>query len=149
MKENIFGSTRINILKKRIFLTAVLATLLLPSQLLAFGSWNQETTARELCFLFTLSNDWRQTLNISKNPDKYSEANPLLGEHPDASKIHMYFATCALTHALVAYMLPPQYSKIWQVTWIGIQSSVTDHNYNNGIDHNVNMEYRISFNLKF
>lgn len=124
-------------------------SLLTPSSSYSFGSWNQETTARELCFLLSLSTDWKQTLEISKNPDKYSEANPILGEHPDESKVHTYFAACALTHALVAYMLPPEYSKIWQVTWIGIQSSVTDSNKDNGIDKDINMEYTISFSVPF
>ena len=128
----------------------VLCSLLLaPSLAFPFGSWNQETTARELCFLFSLSKDWKQTLDISKNPDKFSEANPILGEHPDERKVHVYFAGCALTHALIAYMLPPEYSKIWQVTWIGIQSSVTDHNHENGLGQNMNMEYSISFSIPF
>jgi hypothetical protein len=127
----------------------MILSLLTPSSSYSFGSWNQETTARELCFLFSLSTDWKQTLEISKNPDKYSETNPILGDHPDESKVHTYFATCALIHAFVAYMLPPEYSKIWQVTWIGIQSSVTDSNKDNGIDKDINMEYSISFSVPF
>jgi hypothetical protein len=123
--------------------------MLTPSFSFAFGSWNQETTARELCFLYSLSKDWRQTLEISKNPQKYSEANPILGEHPNEGKVHMYFAGCALSHALIAYMLPPEYSKIWQATWIGIQSSVTDGNHDNGIDPAMGMEYTISFSITF
>lgn len=132
-----------------LFLFIITMSLLTPSSSYSFGSWNQETTARELCFLFSLSTDWKQTLEIAKNPDKYSETNPILGEHPDESKVHTYFAACALTHALVAYMLPPEYSKIWQVTWIGIQSSVTDSNRDNGIDKDINMEYTISFSVPF
>lgn len=120
-----------------------------PASSFAFGSWNQETTARELCFLFTLSKDWQQTVDISKNPDKYSEANPILGEHPDEDKVNMYFAGCALTHALIAYMLPPEMSKVWQVTWIGIQSSVTEHNHDNGLKQAMGMEYTISFSIPF
>ena len=135
--------------KNNIYIILIFVSLLFPTNLYAFGSWNQETTARQLCFLFTLSTDWQQTLNISKNPEKYNEVNPILGSHPDENKVHMYFASCAITHALISYMLPAEYSKIWQVTWIGIQSSVTDHNKNNGIDQNMNMEYTISFNLPF
>lgn len=123
--------------------------VVLPDMAFAFGSWNQETTARELCFLFTLSKDWQQTLDISKNPEIYSEANPFLGSHPSEGKVHMYFAGCALTHAVVAYMLPPQYSKLWQVTWIGIQSNVTEHNTNNGLGQDMHMEYMITFSIPF
>lgn len=120
-----------------------------PDMAFAFGSWNQETTARELCFLFTLSKDWQQTLDISKNPEVYSEANPFLGQHPSEDKVHMYFAGCALTHALVAYMLPQEYSKLWQITWIGIQSNVTERNSKNGLEQNMNMEYKITFTIPF
>lgn len=153
MKENILTieNTNFDKCKTVVFLFLCIMTLLFltPSSSYSFGSWNQETTARELCFLFSLSTDWKQTLEISKNPDKYSETNPILGDHPDESKVHAYFAACALTHALVAYMLPPEYSKIWQVTWIGIQSSVTDSNRDNGIDKDINMEYTISFSVPF
>ena len=136
-------------LKKIKFIVILCALFFVPSISWAFGSWNQETTARELCFLFSLSTDWKQTLDISKNPDKFSESNPILGSNPDERKVHMYFASCAISHALIAYMLPPKYSRLWQVTWIGIQSSVTDHNKNNGIDPDMSMEYTISFNIPF
>ncbi|MBU1172127.1 MAG: hypothetical protein KKD44_21440 [Proteobacteria bacterium] len=142
-------STQINHFYRYIIGLFFLALVLFPVKSFAFGSWNQETTARELCFLFTLSKDWQQTLDISKNPEKYSEANPFLGAHPDQGKVHTYFAGCAIAHALVAYMLPPRYSKLWQVTWIGIQSSVTEHNNNNGLDQEMGMEYMISFSIPF
>ena len=126
-----------------------LFVIAMPKHTEAFGSWNQETTARELCFLYALSKDWQQTRDISKNPDKFSESNPFLGPHPSTGKVDRYFATCAATHALVAYMLPPRYSKLWQVTWIGIQSNVTEHNTDNGLDQNMNMEYMITFSIPF
>ncbi len=153
MKENTFAASTRVIVKKDVVIGLSLLflglSLCCPTSSYSFGSWNQETTARELCFLFSLSTDWKQTLEIAKNPDKYSEANPILGEHPDERKVHMYFAGCALTHALIAYMLPPEYSKLWQVTWIGIQSSVTDHNHDNGIEKDMHMEYMISFSFPF
>jgi hypothetical protein len=121
----------------------------LPTMSFAFGTWNQETTARELCFLFTLSKDWQQTLDISKNPDEYSEQNAFLGRHPDQTKVNMYFAGCAMAHAFITYILPPKLSKVWQVTWIGIQSSVTDHNINNGLEQSMDMEYMLSFSIPF
>jgi hypothetical protein len=125
------------------------ALVIFPSQSFAFGSWNQETTARELCFLFTLSKDWQQTLDIADNPDRYSETNRILGPHPDKKDVNLYFAGCAMAHALVSYMLPPRYSKIWQATWIGIQSSVTEHNNDNGLNQNMEMEYIIAFSIPF
>lgn len=132
-----------------LFILLTLVVAFAPREAQSFGSWNQETTARELCFLYTLTHDWQQTLDISKNPGKYKETNPFLGDHPDEDRIHLYFAGCALTHALVAYMLPPKYSRLWQVSWIGIQSKVTDKNKKNGLDKNMEMEYRITFSIPF
>ena len=80
-----------NISRLKIFFVIVISTILLaPSFSLAFGSWSQETTARELCFLYTLSKDWQQTLEIANNPSEHSETNPILSSHPDTEKfIHI------------------------------------------------------------
>ncbi len=134
---------------KKNIVVSILTVLIFPSISFAFGSWNQETTARELCFLYTLSKDWQQTLDIADNPSKYSEENPVLGSHPDKNNVNMYFASCAATHALVAYILPPNYSKIWQITWIGIQSNVTNHNDRNGLDQNMGINYHVKFSVPF
>lgn len=134
---------------KKIIIGGIFTILLMPSFAFSFGSWSQETTARELCFLYTLSKDWQQTLDIARNPAKYSEANPILGSHPDINEVNLYFATCAATHALVSYMLPPDYSRIWQLTWIGIQSSVTTHNDDNGLEQNMGINYLVKFSIPF
>ncbi len=112
-------------------------------------SWNQETTARELCFLFTLYQDWQQTRTIAANPDRFKETNPILGSHPGKQDVDLYFAGCALGHAFIAYMLPPRASKIWQTTWIGIQTGVIEDNSENGLSDEIVMEYRIEFSIPF
>ncbi len=134
---------------KKIIVISILAVMIVPSISFAFGSWNQETTARELCFLYTLSKDWQQTLDIARNPSQYSEENPILGSHPDKNDVNIYFASCAATHALVAYILPPDYSKLWQLTWIGIQSNVTHNNDKNGLDQNMEIDYHVKFSIPF
>ncbi len=139
-----------NISALRKIITGIFLTvLLMPSFAFSFGSWSQETTARELCFLYTLSKDWQQTLDIAKNPSKYSEENPILGSHPSVNGVNLYFASCAATHALISYMLPPDYSKVWQVTWIGIQSSVTTNNDDNGLEQNMGIDYVVKFSVPF
>lgn len=149
MKKNMPQRQKGRRLYRYVLASFLTLAVFIPDMTFAFGSWNQETTARELCFLFTLSKDWQQTLDISKNPEDFAESNPFLGPHPNEGKVHMYFAGCAMTHALVAYMLPPEYSKLWQVTWIGIQSNVTEHNTNNGLDQQMHMEYMITFSIPF
>lgn len=134
---------------KNIIAAGILAAFIIPSTSFAFGSWSQETTARELCFLYTLSKDWQQTLDIARNPSVYSEKNPVLGSHPDVNNVNLYFASCAATHALVSYMLPPEYSEIWQLTWIGIQSNVTTENDKNGLEQNMGIDYVVKYSVTF
>jgi hypothetical protein len=138
-------------LKKTLIISilSLIISTILPASCFSFGSWTQETTAREICFLYTLTNDWQQTLEISKNPGEYSEANRILGPHPDTSKVNLYFAGCAISHALIAYILPEKLEKIWQVTWIGVQTSVTDHNNKNGLNQNMGLAYTLSYKMEF
>lgn len=138
---------KLSILKKGF--VSVLLILLFPVFSYSFGSWSQETTARELCFLYALSKDWQQTLDIAKNPQKYSEQNPILSSHPSVASVNFYFAGCAISHALISYMLPPDYSKIWQIAWIGIQSDVTTHNDENGLEQNMDLNYVVKFSIPF
>jgi hypothetical protein len=52
-------------------------------------------------------------------------------------------------HALIAYMLPPKASKIWQTTWIGVQTQVIEDNSEKGLGDEIVMEYRIEFSIPF
>lgn len=115
----------------------------------AENSWNQETTARELCFVYTLYQDWLQTRSIAANPDRFQETNPILGAHPGKSEVDLYFAGCALGHAAIAYLLPPRASKVWQTTWIGVQTGVIEGNRKKGIRDEFVMAYRIEFSIPF
>ena len=138
---------------KTIFKAIVISALLTAGALSSASawetSWNQETTARELCFLMTLYQDWKQTRVIAANPDKFRETNAILGDHPRQSDVDLYFATCAIGHAFIAYLLPPKASKIWQTTWIGIQSSVIESNSDIGVRDVAVMEYHIQFSIPF
>jgi hypothetical protein len=130
----------------------IAASLLILPATQALGaetSWNKETTARELCFLYTLYQDWQQTRSIATNPDRYRETNPILGSHPQKNEVDLYFAGCAVGHALIAYMLPPKASKIWQTTWIGVQTQVIEDNSEKGLGDEIVMEYRIEFSIPF
>ncbi|WP_300670517.1 hypothetical protein [Desulfoluna sp.] len=138
---------RINLLIALSVLVAGVLTV--PATQAAETSWNQETSARELCFIYTLYQDWRQTRTIAANPDKFQENNPILGRHPESRDVDLYFAGCALGHAMVAYMLPPSASKVWQTAWIGIQTKVIEDNSNKGLGDEIVMEYRIEFSIPF
>lgn len=53
-----------------------------------------------------LAVDMQQTLSISKNPKKYWEKNPILGDHPKVKDVYLYFASCMILLAVVSYLLP-------------------------------------------
>jgi hypothetical protein len=115
----------------------------------AENSWYRETTAREVCFLFTLYQDWQQTRAIANNTDQFQETNPISGSHPWKKNVDLYFAGCAMGHAFIAYMIPPHAFKIWQTTWIGVQTSVFEGNSNMGLRKEIVMEYRVEFSIPF
>lgn len=128
----------------------ILLSVLFAGQAISAESfWNSETTARELCFLVTLYLDWQQTRTIAANPDQFRETNPILGSHPKRKEVDLYFGCCALGHALISYLLPPNAAKVWQATWIGIQTDVVEANYDKGLGEEGYLEYRIEFSIPF
>lgn len=54
--------------------------------------------------------DWAQTRNIVRNPDRFREANPIIGEHPSRGRVDGAFVLgSALLFGLAHYL--PQYRK--------------------------------------
>jgi len=112
------------------------------------SAWTQEKTARELVFLATIYNDWRQTLVIAKTPWR-GEKNKILGSRPHRDNVNIYFGGCVAGHALITYALPDNYAKIWQDTWIGIESRVSDSNISKGHSSWGSVEYRLAQTVYF
>lgn len=54
--------------------------------------------------------DWAQTRNIVRNPDRFRETNPLIGEHPSRGRVDGSFVLgSALLFGLAHYL--PEYRK--------------------------------------
>ena len=109
----------------------ILILVLLPS--IAFAGWDKQDTARQIVFTSLLALDCGQTLNISKNPDKYYEHNPVLGEHPSKESVITYNLSVAVIHALISYYMPEKYREAWQYISIGVEGSSVIRNFNMGI----------------
>jgi hypothetical protein len=78
--------------------------------------------------------DWLQTLQIARNPDRWSETNPILGEHPSVSDVNQYFLATAVGHALISHYIPSaKMTRVWQGTTIAIQRGYVIHNHSLGI----------------
>jgi hypothetical protein len=112
---------------------ALVLALSLPVSAQAFDPWSEADKNRQGAFNVALALDWRQTLQLIKEPDKYYETNPILGKYPSDSKVNTYFALSMLGHAAVTHVLPSKWRPYWQYTWIAIETGVVAHNYKAGI----------------
>jgi hypothetical protein len=108
----------------------VIILMLIPSVAM---SWDTKDTYYQGAVIGTLLIDMAQTIKIADNPDKYYERNPLLGEHPSKEKVVGYFMGGIIAHTAIAMALPPNYRRIWQCVWIGVESLAIYHNYSVGV----------------
>ena len=97
------------------------------------SDWNKTDTAFQIVYTTLHFIDWWQTLDIARNPDKWSETNPILGDHPSVGRVNAYFTLTLIGHTAISYILPKDYRRIWQVVWIGIEAGYVVHNYRAGI----------------
>jgi len=97
------------------------------------GDWTRKDTYRELAWTAMLIVDYGQTMNIARNPEKYKEYNPILGDHPSESAVNLYMLSVAVIHPVVSYYLPPKYRKIWQYVTIGVEVGAVANSLSVGI----------------
>lgn len=114
-------------------LSISLIIFLFTSLALASDHWTKTDSLYQISYSLLHVMDWGQTLEISRNPDRWEETNPILGEHPSTGSVNTYFATTLLAHAAISYLLPGEYRRIWQVLWIGIEGGTVVRNYSIGI----------------
>lgn len=108
------------------------AALLFPAPACA-DDWREADTTREAIYLTLLAVDWAQTRNIARNPDRWQEYNPFLGDHPSVGRVDGYFITSGLLHVGIASALPARYRDVYQALGIGFQAGVVGHNFSLGI----------------
>jgi hypothetical protein len=77
--------------------------------------------------------DWAQTRYIIKHPEERHELNSLLGSYPSAVRVNNYFVASIAGHAVVSYLLPPNWRRGWQYVWIGINAEVIHRNRSVGV----------------
>lgn len=83
--------------------------------------------------LVVLVIDWRQTLTIAKNPDKWFEMNPILGKHPSVQKVHVYFLCVIAASAFVLSIVPRPWSIVIAVIACLVELAVVIRNDRKGI----------------
>ena len=94
--------------------------------------WTTNDTKREVAYLALHTMDWSQTRYIAKHPEYY-EQNSHLGKHPTVAQVNAYFASMALAHIRVAYLLPADWRHGFQYVTIGVELGWVTHNASIGI----------------
>ena len=77
--------------------------------------------------------DWAQTRHIARNPSRYSERNPIMGEHPSTAKVDQYFALASLLMAGAAYVMPRPERRLFLSGVIVVETSAVASNYRIGV----------------
>ena len=96
-------------------------------------AWTKADTQRQLIYSTLHVIDWGQTRYIATHDDYY-ETNLFLGKQPSMQEVDTYFAATLAGLALVSYLLPPDWRKIWQVVWIGARFKTVADNYSLGVN---------------
>src|SRR2546421_10215995 len=106
--------------------------LLFPSLCFA-GDWSIEDTYRQSALTALLIADWSQTRWAMKHPEKFTELNTILGDHPSMGRLNNYATAEIVGHAAISYMLPPEWRKGWQYVWIGVETHAVYRNHKVGV----------------
>ena len=102
-----------------------------------FEGWTKADTARQVTYTALHVADWAQTAEISRSNGEYCEAGGagiFIGEHPEESDVHIYFASTLLLQTAISAMLKPKYRKAWQYIWIGAEAATVAHNFSIGLN---------------
>ncbi len=116
---------------------ALIALLLflvfLSSPAAARDPWTKTDTAFQLTWTAMKILDWSQTRRIAKEPGRFYEGNPILGDRPSVRKVDAYHAATLAGNWAIAYALPKPYRRYWQVLSIGITGYCVTINFRIGL----------------
>ena len=98
---------------------------------IAQDQWTESDSYRETAYVVVTAVDWNQTLQI--NSHGLRESNVILGSHPSDSRINTLIPASMFAHYYIATLLPTEYRKAWQYTWIGIETGYIFNNFSLGL----------------
>jgi hypothetical protein len=105
-------------------------------------AWSSADVTLQAVFVVSMLADWNQTrFTIAAQrpvPGKagvhYQEQNPILGPHPSATRVDLYFLTMTVAHLSVAHVLPQgRWRTAWQLLGLGVQVGAVTHNASMGV----------------
>ena len=123
-------ATEVGQMKK--IIGSVLLAVGLNANAQSFGDWS--TLDKTLLVTSTAANivDWGQTRSIAYNPHRWSERNPLLGDHPSVGEVNNYFIARLILVPLIAHYLPEYRTAILSL-WLAVGLGYSAHNHSIGI----------------
>lgn len=95
--------------------------------------WTKADTLWQVSYSLLHSADWAQTRYVARHPQKFYEANPILGKHPSIGKVNLYFGATLVGHAAISYILPKPYRRYWQIFWMGVEVGCVTYNFSGGV----------------
>ena len=99
----------------------------------ASDDWTPQNTHLEWAWVALHGADWLQTRYIATHPERFSETNPILGEHPSVGTVNLFFAATTGLHYLISRKLHPEQRKWFQLVSIGVSGGAVARNYHLGV----------------
>lgn len=90
----------------------------------------------ELGILSMFAADYAQTRQLVEhcNNGRIKESNPILGKCPSQGKIGAYFFTAAVSHLIVAQILPKDELRLFWAATFGVEINALASNYSLGLN---------------
>ena len=111
----------------------ILAFVLLPSLCHAADPWGTTDYALAGATVAALVVDWGQTRHIAKNPERYTETNPILGSSPSVGKVDAYFVGAMVGTVALAHVLPGEWRQLFLGGVLALELGVVNQNRQLGI----------------
>lgn len=90
--------------------------------------WTSTDTAFQLTMTTLQIVDWGQTRYFLDRPYIGDESNPLLGSNPSRLKLNLMVGGAIVGHAVVSYLLPQPWRRVWQMVGIIAEAGAVGNN---------------------
>lgn len=87
--------------------------------------------------LLAMAGDWLQTIDIARNPEKFSEVNPLLGRDPSVGQVNTLVGLGAATLVGANFLLPRKWARLLDQVVLAVEVMALVSNHRQGIRFNI------------
>ena len=118
-------------------LIAVLFGLFLNNCYAGWDNWSDDDRKLFIASNIAIVADWGTTLDIARNPTKYTEVGPIarnvIGEHPSVSGVNLYFIARTILNYYTTDRLQDDYRRYYLIFTIVDHGAAAIHNYQIGL----------------